>query len=201
MSSRVAPRQSPARGRWGLAGLLATVVATVGIRVAAAPPPYSALSGPLRALPVAAATGPAPGDVATPSGDPGASPEATQQPTTQQPFPVSSTAAAAPTSARPTHPAGAATSTSLRTVTGQAVDVGYGVVQVRLVLSGHRMVDVSTLSLPSNGRSGEISSYAAPLLKREAMQAQSATIDSVSGASYTSQGYAESLQSALDKVG
>lgn len=196
MSSRVAPRQSPARGRWGLAGLLATVAATVGIRVAAAPPPYSALSGPLRALPVAAATGPAPGDVATPSGDPGASPEATQQP-----FPVSSTAAAAPTSARPTQPAGAATSTSLRTVTGQAVDVGYGVVQVRLVLSGHRMVDVSTLSLPSNGRSGEISSYAAPLLKREAMQAQSATIDSVSGASYTSQGYAESLQSALDKVG
>ena len=69
------------------------------------------------------------------------------------------------------------------------------------MLSGHRMVDVSTLSLPSNGRSGEISSYAVPLLKREAMQAQSATIDSVSGASYTSQGYAESLQSALDTVG
>lgn len=93
----------------------------------------------------------------------------------------------------PNHPA-------RRLITGRAYDVGYGVVQVRVTLVGNHLADVSPVSLPQGGRSGDISSYAAPQLRREALNTQSAQIDTVSGASYTSAGYAESLQSALDKV-
>ncbi len=85
-----------------------------------------------------------------------------------------------------------------RQITGQAYDVGYGIVQVRVSLVGQRIVDVTPLSLPQGGRSSDISSYAAPQLRQEALAAQSAHIDTVSGASYTSAGYARSLQSALD---
>jgi len=79
--------------------------------------------------------------------------------------------------------------------------VGYGVVQVRVSIADSKITDVTALSLPQGGRSGDISSYAAPQLRREAIAAQSAEIDTVSGASYTSAGYARSLQSALDKAG
>ncbi len=85
-----------------------------------------------------------------------------------------------------------------RTVTGQSIDIGYGIVQVRVVLSGHRIDDVVAVQLPSGGRSGDIASFAVPELRREVLDAQSANIDSVSGASYTSYGYAKSVQSALD---
>jgi uncharacterized protein with FMN-binding domain len=87
-----------------------------------------------------------------------------------------------------------------RQVVGNAYNVGYGVVQVRVTFAGTRIADISAMSLPQGGRSTDISSYAAPQLRREALSAQSARIDSVSGASYTSAGYAESLQSALDKA-
>lgn len=86
-----------------------------------------------------------------------------------------------------------------RVVVGRAYDVSYGTVQVRVRLHGTRITDVSALSLPQGGRSSDISRYAAPQLRREALRAQSAHIDTVSGASYTSAGYAMSLQSALDK--
>lgn len=86
-----------------------------------------------------------------------------------------------------------------RVVVGKAYDVSYGTVQVRVRLHGTRITDVSALSLPQGGRSSDISRYAAPQLRREALSAQSAHIDTVSGASYTSAGYAMSLQSALDK--
>jgi uncharacterized protein with FMN-binding domain len=85
-----------------------------------------------------------------------------------------------------------------REVTGRPYDVGYGVVQVRITLVGSHLRDVTALSLPQGGRSSDISSYAAPRLRQEALAAQSARIDTVSGASYTSAGYARSLQSALD---
>ncbi len=54
------------------------------------------------------------------------------------------------------------------------------------------------LSLPRRGRASDISAYVAPLLRREALSAQTAAIDAVFGASYTPQGYAQSLQSARD---
>ncbi len=88
-----------------------------------------------------------------------------------------------------------------RQVTGNAYNVGYGVVQVRVSLKGSRITDVTALSMPQGGHSSDLSSYAEPQLRREALAAQSARIDTVSGASYTSSGYAASLQSALNKAG
>jgi uncharacterized protein with FMN-binding domain len=87
-----------------------------------------------------------------------------------------------------------------RSSVGAPIDIGYGIVQVRIVLQGGRITDVQSLQLPSGGRSGSIASYAVPQLRREVLAAQSTNIDTVSGASYTSEGYARSVQSALDSA-
>ncbi|MET9020652.1 FMN-binding protein [Actinopolymorpha sp. NPDC004070] len=87
-------------------------------------------------------------------------------------------------------------------VVGQTADTPYGPVQVKVTMLGHRITDVTALQLPSgNQRSSEIAGFAAPALRREALSTQSAHIDSVSGATYTSEGYRTSLQSALDRAG
>jgi uncharacterized protein with FMN-binding domain len=92
-------------------------------------------------------------------------------------------------------------STSSGTISGQAVDTRYGPVQVQVTFAGGRITDVQELQLPDQDpRSSEISSYAGPALAQEAMQAQSAQIDVISGATYTSDGYAQSLQSAIDQA-
>ncbi len=88
-----------------------------------------------------------------------------------------------------------------RTVKGTASWTPYGTVQVQVTFSGQRIVDVTALQLPQRDRhSRQLASYAEPVLRQEAIDAQSATIDAVSGATYTSQGYAESLQSAIDSA-
>jgi uncharacterized protein with FMN-binding domain len=75
----------------------------------------------------------------------------------------------------------------------------YGPVQVRVVVTGGRMTDVTAVQLPGGStRSVQINGRAAPILRQEALSAQNATIDTVSGATYTSQGYRSSLQAALD---
>lgn len=106
--------------------------------------------------------------------------------------------AAGPPSTKRT-PAAAGSAPRNRVVVGQAYDVSYGIVQVKVTIKGNRITNVTPMSLPQGGHSGDISQYAAPELRREALSAQSAHIDSVSGASYTSAGYARSLQSALDQ--
>ncbi len=69
-------------------------------------------------------------------------------------------------------------------------------------MSGGRLVDVQAPQLPSDrARSRPSASDAGPQLRDEALQAQSANIDTLSGATYTSEGYAQSLQSALDRAG
>ena len=89
-----------------------------------------------------------------------------------------------------------------KTVNGPTVTNEYGPVQVRVTIRGGQVVDVQALQLPSDrSRSARISAEAGPILRNETLQAQSATIDLVSGASYTSEGYARSLQAALDKAG
>ena len=95
-------------------------------------------------------------------------------------------------------PAPATTHAEPRTVLGQPQDNPYGTVQVKVTLSGGRITDVQAVQLPTGGRSGDIASYAAPRLRSEVLAAQSANIDTVSGASYDSEGYARSVQSALD---
>jgi hypothetical protein len=105
-------------------------------------------------------------------------------------------------SSRPSQPPspGASRGPRRQRLLGDAYDVSYGTVQVRVTLDGRRITDVAAVSLPQGGHSGDVSRFAEPALRREALNAQSAHIDTVSGASYTSAGYARSLQSALDKA-
>lgn len=88
-----------------------------------------------------------------------------------------------------------------RTVTGSSVRTPYGNVEVQVVFTGTQITDVVPLRLPdSNGVDQEIDQQAVPILIQETLTAQSANIQAVSGASYTSDGYIRSLQSALDKA-
>lgn len=85
--------------------------------------------------------------------------------------------------------------------TGQDFQNQFGDTQVKVTISGGRITDVQALQLPyDRQRSAEISQYAAPQLHDEVLQAQSAQIDSLSGATYTSNDYAQSVQSALDQA-
>jgi uncharacterized protein with FMN-binding domain len=94
------------------------------------------------------------------------------------------------------------TASGARTATGTAVDTQYGAAQVRVTVKGGKITDIEALQLQSNDpRSLQISSSAEPILKQEALAKQSADIDAVSGASFTSASYTQSLQSALDKLG
>ncbi|MFB7452057.1 FMN-binding protein [Streptomyces sp. NPDC056194] len=87
------------------------------------------------------------------------------------------------------------------TYTGDSVDTRYGPVQVRVTLSGGRITEAVAVRTPSeNERDREIAGYAVPMLTSETLTAQSAQIDTVSGATYTSEGYIRSLQSALDQA-
>jgi uncharacterized protein with FMN-binding domain len=91
---------------------------------------------------------------------------------------------------------------SSKTVTGSAVSTRYGNVQVKVTISGGKITDVQAVQLPqSDGRSVEISNSAAPQLRASALSKQSSNIDAVSGATYTSAGYQQALQSALDRAG
>jgi uncharacterized protein with FMN-binding domain len=82
---------------------------------------------------------------------------------------------------------------------GPVVDTPYGPVKVQLVLKGGRIAGAHAVEHPQgDGRSQEISSYAVPQLDQETLDAQSSQIDTVSGATFTSSGYRQSLQSALD---
>jgi uncharacterized protein with FMN-binding domain len=150
----------------------ATLVATVvGLVVLLS---YKSHGGSLSALRPGAFAPPAPG------------------PTTPEP----STAASTPEPRRST-----ATVTT-RSITGQTVDTQYGPVQVRITVRGTRITGVTPVQLPtSRGRDIEIDNFAVPRLIQETLQAQSARIDAVSGATFTSEGYAESLQSAIDQMG
>jgi uncharacterized protein with FMN-binding domain len=89
-----------------------------------------------------------------------------------------------------------------RTIVGDAIQTQYGVVQIKATVTGSKIADVSYVQLTAyDGRSQQINSYAAPILLQETLSTQSANIDTVSGATYTSEGYIQSLQSALDKAG
>ncbi|MGN6608767.1 MAG: FMN-binding protein [Jatrophihabitans sp.] len=89
-----------------------------------------------------------------------------------------------------------------RTYTGSAVDTVWGPVQVQITVSNGKITKATAVVFPlNNGRDQEINSYAIPALQQETIKAQSAQIDMVSGATYTSTGYIRSLQSALNQAG
>jgi uncharacterized protein with FMN-binding domain len=108
-----------------------------------------------------------------------------------------SASAATPT---PTPSASApATSTAPVVVNGAVENTRFGPVQVQLTFVGTKITAVKTLQSPSeDGRSASINSYATPMLEKEVLASQSAQIDTVSGATYTSDGYVQSVQSAID---
>lgn len=86
------------------------------------------------------------------------------------------------------------------TATGDVAQTQWGPVQVQLTEQGGKITAVSVLQYPNgNHRDAEINDYALPILINETIQAQSARIDMVTGATVTSDGYVRSLQSALDK--
>ena len=93
------------------------------------------------------------------------------------------------------------TNSKATTVTGRVADTQWGPVQVELTVSGGRITKVDVLQYPSgNPKDTEINDYALPILTQETTSSQSASIDMVSGATVTSTGYIQSLQSALDQA-
>lgn len=87
------------------------------------------------------------------------------------------------------------------TYQGSSADTPYGVVQIAVVISGGKITDVNFNQMPNDqGHSREVTAYAQPLLKQTTLQAQSANIEFVSGATSTSYGYRQSLQAALDRA-
>ncbi|TVZ05194.1 FMN-binding protein [Trebonia kvetii] len=89
-----------------------------------------------------------------------------------------------------------------KTLTGEAIDTIYGPVQVKITVKGGKITAVTATEYPQDTpRDYQINSYAIPALNSETLQASSADIDSISGATYTSQGYIGSLQNALDHAG
>ncbi len=84
------------------------------------------------------------------------------------------------------------------TFTGPVTDAYYGDMQVQIVASGGRIVKVNVLQHPSERpRSIQINGFAMPVLQQEVLQAQSGSVDAVSGASYSSPAFIESVSAAI----
>jgi uncharacterized protein with FMN-binding domain len=122
--------------------------------------------------------------------------------------PTATAAAVAMTSAAttPTTTSGTSTSsgssTAAGTATGAAIDTQYGAAQVRVTVRNGTIVKLEALQLQGNDpRSVQISGSAAPVLQEEVLAKQTAAVDAVSGATFTSASYMQSVQSALDKLG
>jgi uncharacterized protein with FMN-binding domain len=133
---------------------------------------------------------------ATPTQGPG-NPASPSAPTTAAASP-SVTPSAAPTPSPSPSPSPTALNGSF---TGADFPNRFGDVQVRVVISNGRVTDVQAVQLPTDrAESAYISQQVGPWLRTEALKAQSANIDIISGATYTSQSYAQSLESALQQA-
>ena len=84
--------------------------------------------------------------------------------------------------------------------TGDAVNVGYGIVQVQITVSNGKITDAQAVQAPS-GRNDRWTQMAIPVMRQKTLAAQGSNITGVSGASYTSYGWWKSLVSALSKAG
>jgi uncharacterized protein with FMN-binding domain len=139
---------------------------------------HTGTAAPAAAAPGAAATGPA-GGSATTKPSTGSSPAAHKSGGT----------------------GGTAASGAARTATGSSVNFGYGSIAVKVTVRGTRVISASVASIQVlEPTSQQISAQAIPMLRSEVMSAGNARINGISGATYTSQGYAQSVQSALDKL-
>jgi len=109
---------------------------------------------------------------------------------------------AAPTDSTTTDTSTATAPSTDGTYAGTTVSTRFGDVQVQVTISGGAISDVTALQLTDHdGRSVAISNQAEPILRDEVLQAQSASVSMVGGATYTSAAYLQSLQAALDEAG
>lgn len=191
------------------AGTVLLVGAKAGFSSPAGPTPQpQSADKPEPSTPAAAGDVVPPGDV-VPSGagtlvspPPGATLPASGVPKTAATTQVAAgRTSAPPPAARPTTAAPRRTTMKDGTFNGNSVYVDYGNVELSIVVSGGKITDIKVLDSPnSQSRSVQINSTALPKLRAEALAAQSAQIDTVSGATYTSNGYRQSLQSAIDRA-
>lgn len=126
-----------------------------------------------------------------------AGPNSTVAPTT------STTTTLAPTTTILAPTTTTATATGVRSATGPLVNYYYGVLSVKVTANGRKITGVTIASINDGGipLSQQIDQYSVPILGQEALRAQSGSIQSVSGASYTSAGFQLSLQNALKTLG
>lgn len=130
---------------------------------------------------------------ASPAASPADEPSAAGSPATESPM----AAAPAPTARRASTGGGWS-----GTVTGPVVPIRWGEVQVRATIAQGRIIGVDVLRSPAeNAHDRQVNARAVPVLVRETLAAQSTRIDMVSGATFTSTGYVQSLQAALDRAG
>ncbi|MFF2246705.1 FMN-binding protein [Arthrobacter sp. NPDC058130] len=92
-----------------------------------------------------------------------------------------------------------ASAKAVGTYAGSVVQTRFGSVQVQITVQAGKITDVTALQLTDAERkSVQISNRAAPLLRAEVLQSQSADVQTISGATVTSDAYLNSLQAALD---
>ncbi len=104
-----------------------------------------------------------------------------------------------PSGSSTSDPSSSGTSTGSKTYNGSVAQTRWGPVQVTITVVNNKITSVSVPTYPNgNGRDAEINAQALPVLRQETITAQSANIDTVSGATVTSDGYIQSLQAALD---
>jgi uncharacterized protein with FMN-binding domain len=150
-----------------------TVVGVAWLLTYKATPPHLGALASVPPTPGSGSTSPSPS--ASPSGTPSATP---------LPLPTPS-----------------AIASGNRTFTGSDVSNFFGDVVVRVVITSGHITDVQAVKLPTDrAYSAYVSQVAGPMLRTEALQAQSANINIISGATYTSQSYAQSLESALQQA-
>ena len=131
-------------------------------------------------------------------------PAATQAPSAGKPSATKTPKQSTKPTAAATTPAAPATTGGSKNVsgtfTGSAVDVGYGTVQVKITVANGKITDAQAVQAPS-GRNDRYTNMSVPVLRQRTLTAQSANINGVSGASYTSFGWYTSLVVALKQAG
>jgi len=137
-------------------------------------------------------------------------PTPTSQPTVETPTPLPSSVSQVQASATPRvestvaptpQPTIAPGKYKNGTYTGSVADAFYGNIQVQAVISGGKITDVIFLQFPNDNRTSQyVNSQADPMLKQEAIQVQSAQVDTISGASASSQAFRQSLADALSQA-
>ncbi|MFI5832705.1 FMN-binding protein [Micromonospora sp. NPDC051300] len=198
------------RALLAITGLAAGTTALVVLKGGPGAGPATAQELPAAQAPVVPGGSPAPGDAVAPSAaapsvsatpgasaKPSAKPSADRKPASRGSTRTSTTPAAPRTTTKaPAKP-------TTRTVTGPSVSYEYGSLQVRITLSGSRIVDATATGMPLGGQSGQRSDDVQARYSGssgEVVAKQSANLSTVSGATYTSTAYKQSLQAAIDKA-